>query len=73
MRHAREGAQAEYYRQFSFRPAINPHSRQLAQVCAAASCAASKALRDDHTISCVWIVSIRSLQPVLQDAHEAWP
>jgi hypothetical protein len=31
VRHAREGAQAEYYRQFSFRPAINPRSRQLAQ------------------------------------------
>jgi hypothetical protein len=32
VRHAREGAQAEYYRQFSFRPAINPRSRQMAQV-----------------------------------------
>ena len=35
MRHAREGAQAEYYRQFSFQPAINPRSRQMAQVHAA--------------------------------------
>lgn len=32
VRHARECAQAEYYRQFSFRPAINERSRQLAQV-----------------------------------------
>lgn len=32
MRYAREGAQEEYYRQFSFRPAINERSRQLGQV-----------------------------------------
>lgn len=32
VRHSRDGAQAEYYRQFSFRPAINERSRQLAQV-----------------------------------------
>jgi hypothetical protein len=32
VRHAREGARAEYYRQFSFQPAINPRSRQMAQV-----------------------------------------
>lgn len=32
VRQAREGAQAEYYRQFNFKPAINPRSRQLAQV-----------------------------------------
>ena len=38
MRHARDGAQAEYYRQFSFQPAINPRSRQMAQVRAARNC-----------------------------------
>lgn len=32
VRQAREGAQAEYYRQFNVKPATNPRSRQLAQV-----------------------------------------
>ncbi len=58
MRQAREGAQAEYYRQFNFKPAINPRSRQLAQVrCAVAAhkTPASPSLEKVTDLSRCWV------------------